>query len=132
VTRLTLWAELPDLVAAAHRRFGTPADVLLEPFSPSRRVKADGRAYRGRAVTPSLDLRVHRYHRPRQALSEATIMATFAHELAHLGTWGRESLHHGPKWRALTYEIAAWLRARGYRVSTNLTFGSYPRSRRRK
>lgn len=128
-TRLTLWPELHRLILRAHRKFGTPKDVILEPLI--HRTTADGQARRPRGATPIIYLRVNRYGRPRQTLSEGTIMATFAHELAHLGAWSVEPLHHGPKWLELTYRIAAWLRAEGYQVSTNLVHATFPKRRKK-
>lgn len=127
----TVWTELHDLAARASAKFGTPKDILFEPLLPRNRAKMDGQSWRYPGGTPMIQLRVHRYHRPRQSLRRSTIMATFAHELAHLGAWG-ERPEHGPKWRVLVEDIAAWLRGQGQPVSTNLRHGTYPRCKRKR
>jgi hypothetical protein len=127
VTPITLWPELHRLVGLAATRFGTPRHVIVEPLLPRYRPKLDGTAYRPRGACPTLYVRVHRAHRPRQTLAVPTILASFVHELAHLGTW-RENPDHGPKWWDLTCRVAGWMRSEGYDVSTSLRHGSHPYS----
>jgi hypothetical protein len=132
VPSVTLWTELHAIALRAARRFGTPRRVVIKPLLTHGRPKKDGDALRQAQATPQVRIRVHRYHRPRQALKRSTIMATFAHELAHLATW-EEKPAHGPRWWALAREIAAWLRdVERQPVSSQLRHGTYPRCHRKR
>ena len=122
---VTLWVTLTEIMEAAKARWGISQDTVLLPFTRGRRTKIDGRAQKYPA---SIKLRLHRFHRPNQALAPSTVMATLAHEIAHLtkGCWD-----HGPAHRAKTREVAEWIRGLGYPVSTRLFRGSFPRKRKR-
>ncbi|MGH8899427.1 MAG: hypothetical protein ACRDZ4_20975 [Egibacteraceae bacterium] len=123
-----LWTDLYELTVAACRRFGL-VEPILEPMTRRRRCKMDGDCVRGPGRTPVVRLRLHRYHRPRQALARSTIMATLAHELAHLaaGCW-----NHGRAHDAMAQAIAAWLREQGQPVSSRIKQGSHPDTNRKK
>ena len=119
----TIWADLHALGAKAAKRFGLPKAFRLAPLPKRSRCKIDGDCSR----RGSIRLRVHRYHRPNQALKRSTILATFAHELAHLREW-----EHGAAHRALAREIAEWIREQGHPVSARLFKGTYPRRTKRR
>jgi len=122
-TPATVWTDLQGLVASLTRAFSLEAEPILEAFDRRRRRKSDGDCLRTVGTTPIVRVRVHRFHRPRQALSRSTIFAAFAHEMAHLapGCW-----RHGERHDAKTREIAVWILARGYPVSRSLKHGSHP------
>jgi hypothetical protein len=124
---VVLWTELDELAVKAAKLFGFRPPILV-PTHRRYRCKRDGFATNGRQ--PVIELRVHRYHRPRQALKRSAIMATFAHELAHLapGCW-----EHGAAHCAKTREIATWLIEQGQPVWIGcLNFGSYYTGTRRR
>lgn len=115
MSNITLWATMQELVEAAVRHFGIPEGTVLEPL---RRGKHDGKAWRPTLRRPArIRIRVHKYRRPKVPLAASAILATLAHEIAHLipGGWD-----HGPEHRRLAREVAAWMRGRGHQVSTRL------------
>lgn len=118
----TLWPTIHDLTERAARRWEFPAPRLV-PALPRHRAIYDGKANRG---TRRLVLRVHRFGRPNQPLATTMILATLAHELAHLATWHEPGDDHGPRWRKTTKEIAEWIRSLGHKVSPNLYVGTFP------
>ncbi len=124
-----IWTDLHELYDKAAPRFRLPPHTIFKPLLTRWRCKKDGEAYKAeRGSKPTVWIRVHRYHRPKEPLKRSTIMATFAHEIAHLapGCWD-----HGPAHRAKTEEIAAWLREQGQPVGTVLHRGTYIRRRKK-
>lgn len=110
------WADVVYLGRRAARHFKlSKLPVDFEPFSPRSRTRIDGRCHVKRAL---IMLRLHRVGKPHQSLGRSTIMATLAHELAHL-----RDLDHGPQHGNLTREIADWLRTQGQPVSHKLFDG---------
>lgn len=120
----TIWTDLRALYNQAALVFGLPPHTLIEPLMKKPGLLCDGMASPARRGSkPCIWLRVHRTHRPRQALKRSTIMATFAHEMAHLLP---NCFAHGPEHLAKTKEIAEWLRARGEVVYVKLNRGTHP------
>lgn len=117
---VTLWADVVRLSRAAARRFRLRL-TRVEAYGPHRQRRLDGRCWQRKGI---IQLRVHRVGRVNSALSRGTIMATLAHELAHLNGWRRQGYDHGSDHGELTRRIAAWLRAQGQPVWHVLHSGS--------
>ena len=119
----TVWHDVVVLGRRAARAFRLPyvRRLRFEPIPHRPSLRLDGLCW---PVKGLVMIRLQRVGRPTQPLRRSTIMATLAHELAHL----REPNHdraHGD----LTRLIAAWLRLRGQPVAHRLHSGT-GRSRR--
>ena len=121
---LVLWAEMEDLVRKAVTRFGIPRRTRLTALRKTYRPKRLGDAGKPHNV---IRLRVHHHGNPARALRPSVVLATLAHEIAHLVP---RSYNHGPTHRKRTKEVAEWLREKGYDVSPRLQRGWFPRKRR--
>lgn len=115
-----LWVDIHEIAERAAKAFGLRWPIIIEPWMPKTRTKDSGQTRRGNH-TPTILIRVHRYHRPRQQLKRSYILATLAHELAHCHPKGWE---HGANHREITLRIARWMRAEGYEVAMNMLFHS--------
>jgi len=109
----TIWTDLHELAEKAAKKFKLPTSIIIEPMPKPRR--GDGDNTRQPGATPLIRIRVHRVGRPRQALKTTTILATLAHELAHLKYWD-----HGKEQYHLTHEIADFFREEGHEVANKL------------
>jgi hypothetical protein len=111
----TVLADALSLARKASRAFGlTRRRLLVVPKEPKRGMREDGCCFRQgpkRLKWAVIELRVHRSHRPRQALKRSTIMAALAHELAHLKVDDHNAAHG-----ELTRKIAGWLKEQGQPV----------------
>ena len=109
----TIWTHLHELADKAARKFQLPTSIIIEPM-PAR-YRGDGDNTRQPGATPLIRIRVHRVGRPHQSLKTTTILATLAHELAHLKYWD-----HGKEQYHLTHEIANFFREEGHEVASKL------------
>lgn len=119
-----VWATVVNLGRRAAKKFHLRphgARLSFEPFRLQRNLTIDGRCWVKRGL---IQIRVHRTGRPTQSLTSSTIMATLAHELAHLPGKGHGSLAHGKEHGELSRQIAEWMRSEGAAVSRVLHSGS--------
>lgn len=111
----TLWVDIVRLGRKAARHFKlTSRRIVFEPIMPRPGLAADGGCHKHGPLgsqLPHIYLRVFRVNRPRSPLRRSTIMASLAHELAHL----RHDDHLAPHGE-LTRQIAAWLKEQGQPV----------------
>jgi len=111
----TVLADALSLARRASKVFGlTRRRLLVVPKEPVRGMREDGCCYKHGPLGLKwvvIELRVHRSHRPRQALKRSTIMAALAHELAHLKVDDHNAAHG-----ELTRKIASWLKEQGQPV----------------
>lgn len=110
---LASWAYIhrAALLAAVH--FGLRLRGLrIAPEHPHPGRRDDGGCWPN---TGRIVVRLHRVGRPRQPLQVSTVMATLAHELAHLRCSTHDAAHG-----SLTREIAAWFKAQGFPVAHKL------------
>lgn len=120
---VTAWAQIHRAGVAAAVHFGLRLRGLrIEPEYPNRRLRDDGGCW---PHTGRIRLRVHRVGRPHSPLAVSTIMATLAHELAHLRCLTHDAAHG-----SLTRDIAAWFRAQGLPVAHKLHSNTGGRKRR--
>lgn len=117
MTDVTIWTDVVAFGREAIRRFElwpAPFQVIFDPLPDQRHRKADGFCH-DEKNPPVIEIRLHCVGHRRRPLRRSTIMATLAHELAHL----REPRHnagHGD----LVREIATWLRENGQPVSKRI------------
>jgi len=110
-----IWVDVVRLGFHAARQFKLPGIQRLK-FEQKPIGSSEFGDYSSR--TKTLRIRLHRLGRVTRLLTRSTIMATLAHELAHM-----KGLEHNAAHGELTRQIADWLRTQGQPVGHQLHSG---------
>jgi hypothetical protein len=121
----TVWHDIHVIAQKVAKRFGLKNNLRFEPIPASTGARRDGDCTKGSYSTQEglIRIRVHRikkgedgtWKKARGSVKRSTILASLAHELAHLRLY-----EHGPEFRAFTLEIADYIRSLGEPVSNKL------------